>query len=279
MGKIKTWGQPTELVGKNHTVTIYLSDVVKYQAPIVAIHGMFGTSIRWRNYADFFTKLGFEFITPTLRLHQQGNRLPELGRTSVNDYVDDIKTLIKYLMRNGRSRPIVMGHSMGGLIAQKIAEAGLAEKLVLLNSAPPAGVPLHPDLSYQIAIARYLPWILLHKPFKPSLKIYSRFIINNMPKEQWPALHKYAVYESGRAAKEMRFGKIKVDFQKINCLTLIIGCFQDRIVPPLVAVNIRQKIKYALTALWHYPQFAHWIQCEPGWEEPAKDIAKWLIRK
>jgi pimeloyl-ACP methyl ester carboxylesterase len=38
------------------------------------------------------------------------------------------------------AKPIVLGHSMGGLLAQILASRGLAKALVLLAPASPAGI-------------------------------------------------------------------------------------------------------------------------------------------
>ncbi len=267
--------------------TLYVPDVIKHRHPIIALHGMWATNARWHNYARFFCEQGFVFLAPNLRHHYPDNNLPELGRASVNDYVDDLKKLIQNLdpydvemrdLKGSLPKPIIIGHSMGGLIAQKIAEAGLAKKLILLNSAPPAGVNLHADLAYQLAILRYLPWVLFEKPFKPSLAMYARFIMNGMPKDQHEQLYEGVICESGRAAKEIRFGKIPVDFEKITCPTLVVGCEKDRITPIEVAKEIHSRLKCP-HVYWKYTQFAHWIQVEPGWKKPAQDIANWLIQK
>ncbi|MDO8516439.1 MAG: alpha/beta fold hydrolase, partial [bacterium] len=207
-----------------------------------------------------------------------------LGRTSVNDYVADIVELIGHLREFGfidpDVRPIIFGHSMGGLIAQKLSACGASSLTVLLNSAPPAGVKLHADLHYQLDIFRYLPKMLAQKPFLPSLKIFSRYIMNGMPPEIHAALYKGAVHESGRAALEIRFGKINVDFSAIDCPMLIIGAENDRIIPHRIAIDIGKKITTNVPhEVWVYEKFAHWIQVEQGlgWRRPANDIYEWIL--
>ncbi len=59
-----------------------------------------------------------------------------LGTTSLLDYAEVLDGEIKQL----RDKPIVMGHSMGGLLAQMLGARGLAEALVLLTPASPAGI-------------------------------------------------------------------------------------------------------------------------------------------
>ena len=249
---------------------------------------MWGKYRLWEYYADFFCNRGFRFIAPTLRYHFPGNqRVKELGRTSVNDYVADIAQLIRYLSECGLPAmqidplppPIVFGHSMGGLIAQKIASYGIASLTVLLNSAPPAGVSLHADLRYQLTMLRYLPYFILGKPFKPSFHAVSYYVMNNIPESERLEHYRHMVYESGRAAWEIRTEKISVDFSKITCPLLIIGAEKDRIVPCRVAKDIYKQTAYTGATFQIYEKFAHRIQVEPDWEEAAEDIYSWIKEK
>jgi pimeloyl-ACP methyl ester carboxylesterase len=61
--------------------------------------------------------------------------VPHLGRVSVLDYVEDVHDCLRTL-REG----VVIGHSMGGLVAQKVAEAGRVRAAVFATSAPPKGI-------------------------------------------------------------------------------------------------------------------------------------------
>ncbi len=268
------------VIGANETLTVYGTRGKPERPPILALHGMWATNRRWAYYGQFFSKRGFPFYAPTLRHHIEENETNEaLGKTSVHDYVSDIAKLIANLQKTefGGRLPIVLGHSMGGLIAQKLAEADLASTLILLNSAPPAGIPLHADIRYQLAIARYLPELLMQKPFKPSFSIASRFIMNGLPQKK--RLHAYAgmVAESGRAAWEIRFGKIHVDFSRVKCPALIIGCENDRITPPAIAHDIAKQITHENYLNWELKGFAHWPQAEEHWPVSATEILKWLI--
>ncbi|OGY63765.1 MAG: hypothetical protein A3I24_02185 [Candidatus Harrisonbacteria bacterium RIFCSPLOWO2_02_FULL_41_13b] len=274
-----------QIVGENQNITVYEPARLLYSNPILAIHGMWGQGERWTKFARFFSEQGYRFIAPTLRHHYPENKIPALGKTSVNDYINDLMRLILALQERGLTtledgeplaKPIIFGHSMGGLIAQKLASFGLAHKLILLNSAPPAGVKLHANLRYQLDILRYLPWLILQKPFKPNLKIFARYVMNNVPPETWDKLYRGLVYESGRAALEIRLGRIQVDFRKISCPSLVIGCEKDQITPPEVARDIGKQFRHIGYEVWTYPQFAHWIPVESGWEEAAGDIFHWL---
>jgi len=84
------------------------------------------------NFAGFFEQRGFRCHTPAYRYHddlrsEQSAKL--LTGLSIADYVEDVAECVKSFS----SPPILVGHSLGGLIAQKLGARGLAKALVLLN--------------------------------------------------------------------------------------------------------------------------------------------------
>jgi len=242
--------------------------------PIMAVHGMWATNRRWEKFGEFFSGIGFTFVALNLRYHhpnQSRSTLRLLGKTSVMDYVDDgLRCFDKF----GPTPPILMGHSMGGPIVQKVAEARGSSGLILINSAPVCGVGLHTDPKYKRDIARYFLKILFSKPFKMSFKLASRYIMNRVPIEDRSLLYEGAVYESGRAARDILFGKVSVDEDKITCPKLIIGCRHDMIIKPGVAYDL--SLKYGGSMLRILDNYGHWPQYEPGWKSVAYDISEWI---
>ena len=117
---------------------------------IVMIHGMWGSSRVWGRYKAYFEAAGYSCLTPVLRFHDvdpASDPDPALGCISLVDYVQDVEKEISNL----GVRPILMGHSMGGLIAQLLATKNVAKALVLLAPAPPAGLEI-----FNISSARTL---------------------------------------------------------------------------------------------------------------------------
>ncbi len=106
---------------------------------VVMIHGMWGSGAYWGNFRGWFESRGYRVVTPTLRHH--GGRFedpppPGLGTTSLLDYTADLEQEIRAL----GDEPILIGHSMGGLLAQILASRGLGKALVLLAPASPRGI-------------------------------------------------------------------------------------------------------------------------------------------
>lgn len=247
---------------------------------IVMIHGMNCAAWCWENYIPFFEKRGWRCVAPTLRHHEQepGNPPPpELGTTSLLDYAADLEAVINEL----DEPPVIMGHSMGGLLAQIVAARTQPRAVVLLTPAPPSGVfVLKPSviLSFVGALSRWGFW---RKPVYPSYGGATYSTLNNLPEPERSKVFKQFVPESGRATAEIgmpfldRKRAAKVDGKKITCPMLIFGSALDRIVPASIVRSIAMKYRH-VSEYRELENHAHWVIGEPGWEDIATQIADWL---
>jgi pimeloyl-ACP methyl ester carboxylesterase len=248
---------------------------------IVMIHGMFCNGDRWQNYADYFTAAGYTCLNPTLRFHDmnpQDKPDPRLGTTSLLDYIEELEHIIGTLYEP----PIIMGHYMGGLLAQMLAARGWGKALVLLNPAPPAGIWAILNGDVRRAFRRYRwRWGYWRKPFRITFREASAAVFNLLPRDRHKEAYDTLVHESGRVAYEIgawfldKNNTTRVDASKIVCPTLIVGGGQDRMTPVVIARKIAKKYRKVAT----YKEFndhAHWVLGEPGWEDVAKYVLGWL---
>lgn len=248
------------------------------------IHGMWGegASWYWENYCSFFKKKGYKCITPTLRYHdmEPGSKPHErLGRTSVLDYAEDLEKEISKL----KEKPIIIGHSMGGLLAQILASRGLASAIVLVNSAPPRGIlvlTLSVLRSFTGVISKWKFWT---KPMRLSYKKSVYSLLHLLPEEERKDVFSHFVYESGRAAGEIGFWLFDrrkashVDSESVTCPVLILSGEKDNINPASMMGKIARRYPHAT---WKkFSNHAHWMMGEPGWEEPAGYIDQWILEK
>jgi pimeloyl-ACP methyl ester carboxylesterase len=247
---------------------------------IVMIHGMWGGSWYWENYRKYFEGKGYRCITPTLRFHDmdpKGVPDPKLGTTSLVDYADDLEKVIRGL----DSKPVIMGHSMGGLISQMLGSRGLARALVLLTPASPAGIN-----ALTVSVVRSFWSVLMGYGFwkKPRRQTFNEAVysmLKLLPPDEQKTVYGRFVYESGRAASEIGFWYLdpkkasRVDEKKVDCPVLVIAGSQDKITPASVVKNVARK--YGAQATYkEFPDHAHWVVGEPGWQEVAGFAAGWL---
>ena len=105
--------------------------------PLLFVHGGWHGAWCWdQGFLERVAVQGFEAHAMSLRGHGKSSGREHLRRTRVRDFVDDIEEVIDSLS----SPPVVIGHSMGGFLTQKLMERRRLPGAVLLASMPPDGV-------------------------------------------------------------------------------------------------------------------------------------------
>jgi pimeloyl-ACP methyl ester carboxylesterase len=245
------------------------------------IHGMWGTSEVWRNWRVFLETRGWAVLTPSLRHHEAPPLTPppELGTTGLADYARDLEILLQGLPE----KPVIVGHSMGGLIALKLCARGLARAGVLLTPAPPSSV-LALRISNVLAFARIeRQWGWWRKPHRATLKEAVWHTFNTMDPCEAAGLHGTFVHDSGRALLEMglpwldRTASAHVAPADVAVPLLMVAGLRDRLTPPSVVRRIADRFDGA--EYREYPGQGHWVLGQPGWQEIAADAAQWMDRQ
>lgn len=246
------------------------------------IHGMWGGSWYWENYRKFFEANGYRCVAPDLPFHDVYPKSapdPELGKVSLLKYVEFLEEKIEKLP----AEPILMGHSMGGLLAQMLASRGKVKPkaLVLLTPASPAGIMAITPSSFRSFLSIQSRWGFWRKPVRQTFgeAVYSMLHLLS-PEEQRKTYEKF-VYESGRVGWEMGYWffdcnhTTRIDGSTVTCPTLIIAGALDRITPVSVVDQVYKKYK-AVATYRVFKDHAHWVVAEPGWEDVANAVLIWL---
>jgi len=233
---------------------------------LLFLHGAFVGHEPFEPWMEYFAKRGWRSVAASRR-GRAGVGPKHAKGLKIADYIDDTMAVIDAL----KEKPILVGHSLGGLIAQKIAERDKAAGLVLVCPAPAAKLPAQP-----IALPTYLPMfpkILAGQPILPGPNGCSTIALNQIPAADRAAIHKALVHESGAVYRELIFGSVKADFSKIVCPTMVIGGREDRIVAPALVEWTAARLK---TTAHIYDGHAHWLLAEPGWEAIADDVFRFV---
>jgi pimeloyl-ACP methyl ester carboxylesterase len=100
---------------------------------VILVHGAANSAAVWRFWQQELAALGWSSRAIDLRGHGAG-AAADLSVTSMREYADDVATWAEQLS----PKPIVIGWTMGGLVAMMVAAAGLASACVALAPSFPA---------------------------------------------------------------------------------------------------------------------------------------------
>lgn len=237
------------------------------RAPILFIHGYLAAAWVFEPFLHYFAERGHACYAVNLRGRNGSRPGTNVGAVSVREFADDARFIAEEL-----GSPIVVGHSMGGLVAQLLAAEGRSRGTILLAPAPPRGIPvvsmraLPRELRYMPAIMRSRLVVARWSDFRP-------LVLNGVPLEAQRAMFERLVPDSGRAARDMLLGAVAVDERQVRSPMLVVGGSEDRFIPLRAIRRVAEKYGARLVVA---PERGHMLPVEPGWEKLAADIGAWI---
>ena len=209
---------------------------------------------------------GHQAIAPARR-GRAGVGPDKAAGLTFDDYVEDTIAVLDTLDEPA----VLVGHSLGALIAQRLAEQGRARAIVLIAPAPPAMLT-----AQAVALPHFLPQmprILTGRPFVVGPAACSTLALNKMPEAERPAVHAHLTHESGKVYRDLMFGSVKIDARKVRVPVYVAGGTEDRIIS--TGLTKKTARHYGVQPRMHEGR-GHWIIGEPGWEALVDDVAAWL---
>ena len=249
---------------------------------IVFIHGLFQNPLSWSSWKKYFEEREYICHTPAYPYHDglpsdlRKQLNPDLGTLTFGQVVDSISDFIDTLPE----KPILIGHSMGGLAVQKLIAINKGVAGVCIDSAPPKGIF---TLTWSFLKAN-LPTINPLKgdsAFLPSVKWFQYAFCNTMTMEETADEYdEYVVPESRNIARSSTMNDGYIDFKKPHNPLLFIAGEKDHIVPSsLNNKNFRAyKDKNSTMHFMEFPGRTHYICGQKNWQEVAEYIYEWIKR-
>ncbi|MEL6835007.1 MAG: alpha/beta hydrolase [Bacteroidota bacterium] len=246
---------------------------------IVLIHGNFINNHAWSAWKKHYEARGYIVHTPANPGHDgepvalRKNIHPDLATTGITEVVEHLEKLIDFLPE----KPLVVGHSMGGLAVMKLIERGKAIAGVSVDGAPPNNIPA--PFSTLKMVFPALGLFSTKKTWLGSRKWFDKAFFNTLPTgDRAAAYNSYAVPESFKINTSILFSKFgKIDFKKPHEPLLFIGGGSDRIFSSKFTKKIASKYKdeNSKVDVKIFAGRSHFICGEPGWEEVADYILNW----
>ncbi len=243
-----------------------------HAAPLLFIHGAWHGAWCWdEHFLGYFAGHGFAAHALSLRGHGHSASDGSVRFTRIADYVADVEEVVGQLP----NLPVLIGHSMGGFITQKYLEKHHAPAAVLLASPPPGGL-LHAALRTARHDIRSILEVSLQMDLYPAVdtpaKMRRALFSQDMPDDVLDGYFRKMEHDSYLAYLDMLLFALP-DPERIKTPLLVLGAANDQ---NFSTAEIEATARAYQAPYEIFPNMAHDMMLEYGWESVAARIVSWL---
>jgi non-heme chloroperoxidase len=259
-------------------------------SPVVFVNGLWLHSSSWGPWVDLFREAGYLPLAPgwpgAAETVEETRRDPDkVAGMGIDDVVDHYAQIIRDL----DGRPVVIGHSFGGLVAQRLLGQDLAAAAVAIDPAPIRGVLSLPLSALRVAS------VALRSPANRNMAVsltreqFRYGFGNAVPEQESDELYdRFAVPSPGKPLFEVAMAnfaprspaRVNTHNKKRGPLLVTAGG-KDHTVPPSISTSTRRLYHKspAITDLAEFPDRGHSLTIDHGWSELAHYALEWLGRR
>jgi pimeloyl-ACP methyl ester carboxylesterase len=233
---------------------------------VLLVHGATCTAAIWTPVLAALAERGTPAAALDLRGHGFSEGGEQLQRWRIEDYVSDVIAVLRHWL----TLRILVGHSMGGLVAQLAAMEATLDRLVLVASSPTEGMSRN---GFRMAAAH--PWTFvaarIRRSFKrlyESPKVARSLLFHAETRHEVVDRHVEAVQEESWIAGNQMITLLP-DARRVVCPVTVIAREADFMVDRR---SSEQTARDYGTSLLTFAGCAHMVPCEADPMELANTI-------
>jgi pimeloyl-ACP methyl ester carboxylesterase len=231
------------------------------RVPLLFVHGAGHAAWCWENWMAAAAEAGHPAYALSLTGH--GGSPGSLLRSSLGTYVDDVIRTAASLP----AQPVIVGHSLGGLVVQKAIARYPARAAVLV-----APIPARPGVGTLASITRRHPEDAAKIMLGGSLPMRPQYLFNRLGPEEAKAYADRCGDESPAAQFQVLL-HLPAGPPKGGAPVLVLGAPDDALVP---IPDVRDTARRIGAELIEFPGVGHDLMLDGGWQEPAEAMLDWI---
>ncbi len=234
------------------------------QPPLLFVHGGCHGSWHWHNFLDYFANTGRVCYALNWYGHYKSRSLPfeEFVSRNLVDVSNEVEQVVNYLGVD----PVLIGHSMGGMVCQQYAQRASLKGLVLIASVIPIELgAANIELPAPVDDAN----LFQPPPFEAAKGLFFQGLGDGQAREEYKLL----CAESPQVVRDAVEHRLSVDPKNVTCPVLVLGAELDRLTPE---PSMRKLADYYGADYESFRDKGHNLLTVPGWQKVAGIVHNWL---
>jgi pimeloyl-ACP methyl ester carboxylesterase len=255
--------------------------------PVLFIHGLWIHASAWQPWIEHFDAAGYDASAPGWPGDPDTVEAARANPDALaNKGIDDVAGHYAAIIRELPAPPIVIGHSFGGMIAEKLLGDDLAAAAIGIDAAQIKGVLPLPLSALRSTLPVFKNPANNHRAVSLTAEQFRYAFGNAVSEEESDALfERWAIPAPGKplfeaaAANFNPHSPAKVDTanESRGPLLLMAGGKDHTVPEAVVRATLKQyRHSHAVTDIVDFPDKAHSLTIDAGWREVAETALTWL---